>query len=542
MGQRLSADDLGQTGEDLFARLCSQSGLTCNKSLRDRAGWDFTVDIPATGDGAVSLDQRTAMACSVQLKSTTNSNPARLSLSAIERVAKDPRPAFVVIFRLTPDGREVAGYLIHLIGPVLERVLRRLRHAEATGRVDIHKATISLEYQRLGVRFDLTAVGLRAAIELACGSDMASYVSEKQRQLDELGYDDGRLLAEAAVWIENPDHFGRMLIGLEPLKPVQLRAFDVRFGIAIPYKGSAFDDVEELRIEPPSVGTCQIAVRGPPLTQAAVFVAEAFVGPPIPIEDHPWLLVRHRDFTMTFAGQSVRFETEGDFYGQARTLAEWRPLTRALVCIASGTGVVSFQFAGDLQKRLTLPMTEPLQGPQTESLPQLIHFIEAWSQLTQMAGVAAVQPFSLEDLWAAKGVQIAADLMTNPSSPASFAFDSEAFEASSNGADALYFNSCRLADAALSFCVRVTLQRIGDEYRSVAFSPIEARPEVDDLLGYGQDQATASGITILINPDNLVEVSLDALTSVEVPTSAAPLTGEASRSAGPDHKIGDHDG
>ena len=55
--------------------------------------------------------------------------------------------------------------------------------------MDVHKATISLDYQRLGVRFDLTAVGLRAVIEQACGSDMASYVSEKQRQLDELGYD-----------------------------------------------------------------------------------------------------------------------------------------------------------------------------------------------------------------------------------------------------------------------------------------------------------------------------------------------------------------
>lgn len=542
MGQRLSPDDLGQTGEDLFARLCSQSGLICNKSHRDRAGWDFTVDIPTTGDGAVSLDQRAAIACSVQLKSTTNSNPARMSLSAIERVAKDPRPAFVVVFRLAPDGREIAGYLIHLIGPVLERVLRRLRHAEATRRLDIHKAIISLDYQRLGVRFDLTAAGLRAAIEQACGSDFAGYIGEKQRQLDELGYDEGRLLAEAAVWVENPDHFGRMLIGLEPLKPVQLRAFDVRFGIAIPYRGSAFDDVEELRIEPPSVGTCQVAVRGPPLTQAAVFVAEAFVGPPIPIEDRPWLLIRHRDFTMTFAGQSVRFETEGNFYGQARTLDEWRPLTRALAYLSSGAGVVSFQFAGDLQTRLTLPITEPLQGPQIESLPQLLHFIEGWSQLTQMAGVAAVQPFSLEDLWASKGVQIAADLMTNPSSPASFAFDSEAFEPASNSVDALYFNSCRLADAALSFCVRVTLERIDDEYRSVAFSPIDARPDVVDLLGYAQEQATASGIAILINPDNLVEVSLDALGSVETPTSAPRLTGEASCSVGLEQKAGHRDG
>ena len=65
-----------------------------------------------------------------------------------------------------------------------------------------------------------------------------------------------------------------------------------------------------------------------------MFVAEAFVGPPIPIEDHPWLLVRHRDFTMTFAGQSVRFETEGDFYGQARTLAEWRELARVDAALA----------------------------------------------------------------------------------------------------------------------------------------------------------------------------------------------------------------
>ena len=245
---------------------------------------------------------------------------------------------------------------------------------------------------------------------------------------------------------------------------------------------------------------------------------------------------------MTFAGQSVRFETEGNFFGQARTLDEWRPLTRALAYLSSGAGVVSFQFAGDLQTRLTLPMTEPLQGPQIESLPQLVHFIEGWSQLTQMAGVAAVQPFSLEDLWASKGVQIAADLMTNPSSPASFAFDSEAFEPASNSVDALYFNSCCLADAALSFCVRVTLERIGDEYRSVAFSPIDARPDVVDLLGYAQEQATAGGIAILINPDNLVEVSLDALGSVQKPTNAPRLTGEASCPVGLEQKIGRRDG
>ena len=105
MGIRLSPDDLGQTGEDLFRRLCSQAQLVCNKSERDRAGWDFVVDLPIPIDGAKTLDQRAAPACVLQLKSTTNSNPARMALSKIERIAKDPRPAFIVVFRLAPDGR-----------------------------------------------------------------------------------------------------------------------------------------------------------------------------------------------------------------------------------------------------------------------------------------------------------------------------------------------------------------------------------------------------------------------------------------------------
>lgn len=45
-----------------------------------------------------------------------------------------------------------------------------------------------------------------------------------------------------------------------------------------------------------------------------------------------------------------------------------------------------------------------------------------------------------------------------------------------------------------------------------------------------------------ISPDNLVEVSLDALASVETSTSAARLTKEASRPADLKQRIGDGDG
>jgi len=510
MGQRLSPDDLGQTGEDLFSRLCSQAGLICNKSHRDRAGWDFVVDMPATRVGSKSLDQRPAAACSVQLKSTSNPTPVRLVLSAIERLAKDPRPAFVIVLRLAPDGREVAGYLIHLLGPILERILRRLRQAEAD-RLDISKATISLNYQNLGRRFELTPDGLKAVIDEACRPQVNSYVLEKQRQLDGLGYDDGRLMAEATVWVESPEHLSRMLIGLEPMRPVQLRTFDVRFGVAIPFAGAAFDDVEELRIEPPRIGSCQVAVRGAPMTKAAVFAADAYVGPPMPDDEHVWLLVRHEDFTLTFAG-GARFETVDGFSRRRRPLVDWVQLARALTHLAGGQGVVSFQFEGAVQSRLTLPMSEPLNGPETDRLPQLVQFIDGWSRLTETAGVLAVEPFSFEDLWGAKDVQMAVDMMTNPSPTARFEFEAEVFGRAPDSVSALYFNTCRFGGAALSYCVKVTLEPQGaGTYRSVAFIPLDARAAVDDLQAYGEELATAAGIRVLIHPDKVVEVSLEAM-------------------------------
>lgn len=507
MGNALPADELGQTGEDLFRRLCSQSRLTCNKSERDRAGWDFVVDLPVGDAAAASLDQRSAPACVVQLKSTTNSNPARLSLSAIERIAKDPRPAFVIVFRLTPDGREICGYLIHLIGPILARVLRRLRQAETMARFDIHKAVISLKPAGLGTRFALTPEGLRQAILDACGADHAGYIREKQHQLATLGYEDGGLQAEAMIWAETPEHLSRVLVGLEPMRPQQMRAFDVRFGMAVPYTGSALDDVEEMRIEPPSFGPCQVTVRGATLAPAAVFAAEAFVGPPLPIDGSVWVLVRHSEFTAAFVGDSVQFESQGNFAERQRTLGEWAPIVRALHHLASGKGSLSFLFGGKASAPLTLPMSERLNGPYLDQMPNLLRFIEGWTRLADMAGVLAIEPFSLKDLWAAAGVQVAADMMTNPNSTVVFAYDIDAFDAGEGPVEALYFNTCRLADAALSYCVKVRFERIEGEYRSAGFTPLDARPAVEDLLAYAETQADAAGIRVLIHPDNIVEVS-----------------------------------
>ena len=153
MGEKLSSDELGAAGEAEFEGLCARAKLVCNKSNRDVTGWDFVVEFPMPRPGpSVALDQRPPTSCCVQLKSTAGRDPVSLRLSSAERLAKDVRPAFIVVFRLSPDGQGVVGYLVHLLGPALARVLKRLRTAHANKSWDVNHARLSFDYRKFGVR------------------------------------------------------------------------------------------------------------------------------------------------------------------------------------------------------------------------------------------------------------------------------------------------------------------------------------------------------------------------------------------------------
>jgi hypothetical protein len=123
----------------------------------------------AAGQPSLPLDERPTSAARVQLKSTLGrgGNRIRLSLSAIDRLAKDPRPALIVVFRLRPDGELQSAYLVHLIGNELARVLRRLRLSEARKAYDNNHEDISYDYEKVGMRFEPTPTGLLATLSVA---------------------------------------------------------------------------------------------------------------------------------------------------------------------------------------------------------------------------------------------------------------------------------------------------------------------------------------------------------------------------------------
>lgn len=268
----------------MFRTLAASGRLIANSSDVDKKGWDFFVQPGMSkAETGVALDQRSEWSCHVQLKTTAEKKETsvRVKLSTFEPFSKLPGPSLLVIFRLRPDGRPKKGYLIPIIGEQLRRVLLRLRKAHVKSDSDLTKETLSFDYKSKGQAFELTPDGLRAAIENSVGGDYKGHVAEKQRQLEELGYEEAELVGRVAFQVEREDQLARMWLGLDPIKASGLRLFDARFGILIPYQSSLFDDLDEVYVTPPSMGVWRVAMKGSnALDAAAIFDVELHVVPP----------------------------------------------------------------------------------------------------------------------------------------------------------------------------------------------------------------------------------------------------------------------
>lgn len=297
-------------GEALFTSLAATARLIANSSNIDKKGWDFFVQPggPRSASDEM-LDKRSEWSCHVQLKTTAEKKPTsvRVKLSTFETFAKLPGPSLLVVFGLHPDGRPKKGFVVHIIGDQLRRVLLRLRQAEAKGEADLAKETMSFDYSSKGSPFELTPEGLRAAIEGAVGNDQGTYVKEKQRQLEELGYEDAELVGQVVFRVERDDQLARVALGLEPLKSSAMQVFDARFGIPVPYIGSLFDDLDDVYVTPPEMGTWRVAMKGADALEAAAsFDVKLHLAPPE--LGGPYALLKHDDFTITFDDVGLHFE------------------------------------------------------------------------------------------------------------------------------------------------------------------------------------------------------------------------------------------
>ncbi|WP_172705748.1 hypothetical protein [Variovorax paradoxus] len=257
----MNPDELGEKGESRFKELCADAGLICNKSDRDRAGWDFIVEDQFSLSSSLPFDRRKSpISCHVQVKTIhAKAKSVRIKLNMAERLAKELKPAFVCILTVN-DAKEVVGlHLLHILDDRLSAILKRLRQqAAAQNTRALNKSVLSMS----PISEDLvpvTGAALRAALENAIGLDLYKYAQRKQVQLAELGVES--VIANVELRFQKGANKARelsdILLGLSA-GAGSFRILENRFGIEWPVMDAAIGKFE---FTPVASDSCRVVVR-----------------------------------------------------------------------------------------------------------------------------------------------------------------------------------------------------------------------------------------------------------------------------------------
>ncbi|MVT66768.1 hypothetical protein GPL21_16845 [Bradyrhizobium pachyrhizi] len=222
--------DLAEWAEDKFSELCSRAGVTRNKSVQDRTGWDYLVEFPPTvvRDAPGDL-QPVDAAAHVQVKSKrTGRASVPVKLSNALRFAKNPLPCFVVLFLGTQGGEPVRIFAKHFWEREIREALKRAREAHAQGREDLHKLTLTLSFDAQ----DEHSEDLLKWMEAAVTSHGDRYVEVKGAFGRTLGFEEGAVHGSIRFNIADLGALVDHQIGLAAIAPpINITIRERRFGI-----------------------------------------------------------------------------------------------------------------------------------------------------------------------------------------------------------------------------------------------------------------------------------------------------------------------
>lgn len=232
----MTPEQIGKAGELKLDELCNEVSLSCATLIPDLVGVDRYLEFsPPEILGFGSLDTRPApLSCYAQVKSKgPHQRYWQLALSVAERIAKSTKPAFLILFEVGPDIKVTRGYLAHVRGNLLAKVLRRLRDAQRRGISDLNKRVINLS-RKDGIEFQLEGEGFAEALRSAIGKSMAEYARAKNEELETLGFGEDRLIAKIKF---NGADLGAIIdahLGEGALAVDEISFSERRFNISLP--------------------------------------------------------------------------------------------------------------------------------------------------------------------------------------------------------------------------------------------------------------------------------------------------------------------
>jgi hypothetical protein len=159
----------------------------------------------------------------------------QLHLSAAARLGKSSLPSFLCILEISEEKVCSRLHVLHMSGPLLERVLQKLREMQASGQsTRINKVDFRVPIPKAGQALTATGSELRRSIEVAVGPAHAAYRREKDAFLQNSGFPTNPLTGTMSVRAESPVEFSDFLLGRRSLPIVALAAAVTRWGISIP--------------------------------------------------------------------------------------------------------------------------------------------------------------------------------------------------------------------------------------------------------------------------------------------------------------------
>ncbi|HDV6328583.1 TPA: hypothetical protein RJR39_004702 [Burkholderia cenocepacia] len=273
----LDNDALGEKGEQRFGEMCAEAGLICNKAGRDRAGWDFVVNFSMPGDGP--LDKRAgALSCYVQVKTILDgTRAAKLKLNMAERLAKELKPTFIVVFKVDSRKNFTGIFLIHVADNRLGAILKRLREEQKNDPAcQLHKKSISfVPTESEGI--DLDGDSLRSALLRHIGGNLSGYMAKKQVGLSRLGFGEYPYSIRAKFQGLTESEVADVFLGIKEKIPNALvQVSETRFDIAI----AEPESIGEISFISNPHDHCKVLYRASPGDVPIVFRGDVISAPP----------------------------------------------------------------------------------------------------------------------------------------------------------------------------------------------------------------------------------------------------------------------
>lgn len=464
---QLSATDLGDLGEDHFSKLCDLSGLTANKALRDRTGWDFVVQFPASdGDARQGYDLRPGSpTCLVQVKTVTR--PIKgigLRLSMAERLVKEALPAFVCVVRLDPQYRVVETLLVHVLDEALAQILKRLRKEFAARAPNLNRKTILLRLPQLPVVVSEIPGAMAIAMSRACGADSQAYAQRKKLQLESVGFPinpysiTGKICGTLEEVVD-------LFLGLRDSATIKdVTIHEDRFGIRL-LNGPPIDS-GRLEVEPSPVDECVLSLHfenEEPIAFDLTVYAPGIPGLP---EKHQKLLLKGRLFSFVVQGKTWNFISNHG-RGSAPPEEWWRfwRLCRAFVTREGAMRVV----ARKRNVNVFGPFRGTFEGFTSDECQYFGAIAREFDRLLRAAGAPMDVSVSLTELIKhSKHIRFVSALLEKPDTPATMSFVAERIAdcAIKSGA-IIYLDRIRVGCSMLGYWMtsQIDIREDGNEVR-----------------------------------------------------------------------------